>query len=305
MTSRLFLLLAVVFIFVASFSARTWLEPQTATQVAPGEKYHRIVSLAPSITEVLYALGLGDRVVGVTRYCEYPLEVQTKPKVGGYFDPNFEAILTLRPDLVILLEEHERSLPGFQKLGLRTHAVNHKSVEGILESFRSIARVCGVEARGRELARDLENRLRRIRLRTQNAPKPRVLMAVDRTPGIGRLADVYVAGPGSFSEKLIEFAGGVNAYHWAGVTYPVVSPEGILQCNPDVIIDLMQRVDQKAQDAQSYLADWQEVADVTAVKQGRVYAFKKNYTFVPGPRLIRTVEDLARLLHPEIDWNAP
>ncbi len=95
--------------------------------------------MAPSLTETIYALGLGDRLVGATRYCLYPPEARAIPKVGGFLDPNFEAIIALKPDLVILLTEHERTLPGFQKLGLETHVVCHKNMAGIIDSLRSIA----------------------------------------------------------------------------------------------------------------------------------------------------------------------
>jgi iron complex transport system substrate-binding protein len=259
--------------------------------------------MAPSITETLYALGLSDRLVGVTRYCTYPPEVQRLPRVGGFLDPNFEAIVALKPDLVILLEEHEQSLPGFQKLGLRTTVVCHKYIDGIIESLRTVASVCGVEDRGRRVADDIQSRLDRIRDKTAHAKRPRVMIAIDRIQGSGGLVDVYIAGDDGYFDNMIELAGGENAYHRALARFPVVSTEGIMRINPDVIVDLVSGMDTEHFQTERTLADWQGLAGVEAVKRHRVYTFNRDYSTVPGPRFIRFVEDLARLLHPELDWN--
>ena len=196
--------------------------------------------MAPSITETLYAWGLGDRVVGVTRYCEYPPEVKNKARIGGYYDPNFEAILALKPDLVVMLEEHEQSLPGFEKLKLETLVVSPQDDRGdhrVVPHDRPRRAGRGRKAGG--WPTQYENRLERIREKTRLLPRPRVLLALDRTFGRGHLADVYVAGADDYFDRIIELAGGQNAYRQRGVRYPVVSPEGILWLNPDVIVDLV------------------------------------------------------------------
>jgi len=259
--------------------------------------------MAPSITETLYALGLSDRLIGVTRYCQYPSEVRTLPKVGGFLDPNFEAIIALRPDLVILLEEHKRSLPGFQKLALETKVVCHKTIKGVIDSLHSIASICGEEARGRKMADDIQSRLDRIGEKTARAKRPKVMIAVDRIQGSGGLVDVYIAGADDYFDTMIELAGGENVYRQGSIRFPVVSTEGVMRMNPDVIVDLVSGLDQNHFQSEGNLADWQSLANVEAVKQHRVYAFNRDYATVPGPRFIRFVEDLARLLHPEIDWN--
>ena len=243
-------------------------------------------------------------MVGVTRYCEYPPEVKDKPRIGGYYDPNFEAILALKPDLVVMLEEHEQSLPGFEKLKLETLVVSHKTIEGIIESFRTIGRVCGKGPEGRRMAYEYENRLRRIHEKTRLLPRPRVLLALDRTFGRGHLADVYIVGADDYFDRIIELAGGQNAYQQRGVRYPVVSPEGILWLNPDVIVDLVPKSVLEQTDRKTIVADWNELAGVEAVKNQRVLVFDQDYDFVPGPRFIRLVEDLARVLHPEVKWEA-
>jgi iron complex transport system substrate-binding protein len=292
----------IVLAFAASYWGQKQLDAFEHVEIPPVSQCRRIVSMAPSITETLYALGLGDRVVGVTRYCAYPPEVKEKARVGGYFDPNFEAILALQPDLVILQEGHEQALPGFQKLNLRTQAVCHKNIEGIVESFRTIGRVCGCEQKGREMAENYEKRLQNIQRKTAGLARPSVLFAVDRTPVPNHLADVYIAGADGYFDRMIELAGGQNAYR-ERIRFPVVSPEGILSMNPEVIIDLAPVVAMHNRDAQSIADDWNELAEVDAVKYHRVHVFDQGYACVPGPRFIQIVEDIAHILHPEIDWK--
>ncbi len=301
--SKFLIVAASLLVFAACFSIRERYFPAAKNAALGPGKYRRIVSMAPSITETLYALGLSDRLVGVTRYCTYPPQVQRLPRVGGFLDPNFEAIVALKPDLVILLEEHEQSLPGFQKLGLRTTAVCHKYIDGIIESLRTVASVCGVEDRGRRAADDIQSRLDRIRDKTAHAKRPRVMISIDRIQGGGGLVDVYIAGNDGYFDKMIELAGGENVYHQALARFPVVSTEGVMRMNPDVIVDLVSGVDAEHFLPEQILADWQGLGNVEAVKRHRVYAFNRDYSTVPGPRFIRFVEDLARLLHPEMDWN--
>jgi len=303
MASKIFLITTSLLAFAVCFSIRErYFTGTKIADIGPGN-YRRIVSMAPSITETLYVLGLSDRLVGVTRYCKYPAEVQKLPKVGGFLDPNFEAIISLRPDLVLVLEEHARSMPGFQKLGLKTKVVCHKNIEGIIDSLRSIAGICEVEDRGRQAADDIQSRLERIRKKTAQAKRPRVMIAIDRIRGSGGLVDVYIAGADGFFDKMVELAGGENVYRQGTASFPVVSTEGIMRMNPDVIVDLVSGLDEGHIQSQRGMADWQGLAGVEAVKRHRVYAINRDYATVPGPRFIRFVEDLARLLHPEMDWN--
>lgn len=304
MANKIVLIASSLLVFATSFSIREHFFRHPSISISLMGSPERIVSMAPSITETLYALGLSDRLVGVTRYCKYPPEVQTLPKVGGYLDPNFEAIVGLRPELVIILEDHEQSLPGFQKLGLQTKAVCHKNVEGIIDSLRSIGSICGVEARGRKIADDIQSRLDRIGEKTAGAKRPRVMIAIDRIQGSGGLVDVYIAGPDGFFDKMIELAGGESVCRQGSVRFPVVSTEGVMRMNPEVIVDLVSGADKEPYQPEYALSDWDGLSSVEAVKQHRVYAFSRDYAN-PGPRFIRFVEDLARLLHPEIDWNGP
>jgi iron complex transport system substrate-binding protein len=303
MVYRITLVAAIVLVFSASLLAQRRMEAPFRPAAMPTWQCQRIVSMAPSITETLYALGLGDQVVGVTRDCKYPPEAQEKPRIGGYYDPNYEVILSLKPDLVVMLEEHEQSLPGFEKLKLETLIVSHQTVEGVIESFRTIGRVCGKGPEGRRLAYDFERRLRRIREETRLLPKPRVLMALDRTMGSGHLADVYVVGGDDYFDRMIELAGGQNAYTDRRVRYPVLSPEGMLGLNPDVIVELVCQAVLEQTDRKTIADDWNDLGQVEAVKRHRILVFDQEYATVPGPRCILLIEDMARALHPEVNWD--
>ncbi len=329
MVYRMTLIVAIVVVFAASLVARQRIEDTrrvdatpkgTAGQASSGTQTaamrtgtagqvsgtqgecRRIVSMAPSITETLYALGLGNRLVGVTRDCKYPPEVEEVKKrgdVGGYYDLNFEAILALRPDRVVMLKEQSNWLPAFEKLGLKTLVVSHQTTEAIIESFGTIGRACGKGPEGRQMERDFRNRVARIRAETAGLPRPRVLFVLDRTYGRGHLADLYVAADDDYIDTIIQWAGGQNAYRQRGVRYPVVSVEGLLWLNPAVIVDMVPPETLRQLGRQAILDDWNQLMGVKAVVDRRVLIPDRDYAYVPGPRFLELVEYLARSIHPE------
>ena len=304
----------VVLVFAGSYIGRSLLlarrERNGPAAGAPdhaaeqGRPPQRIVSLAPSITETLYALGLGDRVVGVTRFCSYPPQVQEKQKVGGYYDPNYEAVVDLRPDLVVMLAEHGEAREILSGLGLEVLAVNHKTIPGILDSIPAIGEACGAKAAATAIVGDIQARMDRVQAKTRDLPRPRVLISVDRDMDAGAIKEVYIAGKEGFYDTMIELAGGTNAYE-GPVRFPVVAVEGILRMNPEVIIDMAPNLRERGLDPERVVAHWQSASRADAVRNARVYVFAENYEVVPGPRFILTIEKMARALHPDVDWEAP
>lgn len=268
-----------------------------------GERCDRIISLSPSTTETLFLLGLGERVVGVTRFCAYPPEAREKQNIGGYFDPNYEAIASLSPDVVILLPEQERVRDFLDELGIRHFTVNNKTVSDILGAIETIGSRCGAGDEARGVIAGIEARMQRIRSMTAGLVKPRVLVAVERTVESGSLRDVYVAGAGTHYDELIRAAGGVNAYGGRAPEYPLLGVEGIIHCNPDVIIDIQPLLESGGADAASAVREWETVSAVNAVKNGRVFVLAGGYAVVPGPRFIELLEEMARIIHPELDWD--
>lgn len=259
----------------------------------------RIVSLSPSVTEILYALDLGDRVAGVTRYCQYPPEALRKPKVGGLLDPNLEAILALQADLVILVPDQKEFEAPLTRLNLPCLEVSQYSLREILDSIVKIGEVCGAQPAARRLAASIQSKTDAIRKRLSGLPPTRALISVGRDYGSGSLGQVYISGPGTFYDELLKLAGGVNAYREAAVKYPVVSAEGILRMNPEAIIEIAPGVVPGGSESEAIVRDWQEIPQVSAVKEGRLYVFGEDFMTIPGPRVGLILERLAEALHPE------
>jgi iron complex transport system substrate-binding protein len=266
-------------------------------QAAP----RRIVSMAPSVTEILFALGAGDRVVGVTRYCDYPPEAVDRTKVGGYDDPNYEAILSLEPDLLILLPEHRDSRPKLTKLRLKMLVVDHTDIPGILKSIGTIGAACGMAEKAQGIVKDIRTRMDEIERRTRGLDRPSVLVSVGRNMGTGTVDDVFVSGKEGFFDALITMAGGANAYAGPDIRFPKLSAEGILELDPDVIVDMVP--DAKDEDLEKIRDEWRKLKEAKAVKQDRVHIMNKGYSVIPGPRFVLLLEDLAEAVHPELEWG--
>jgi iron complex transport system substrate-binding protein len=304
MGGRVALTGAIVVVFAVCFWAQGHWSQSAPTMVSADSPPERIVTMAPSVTETVFALGLGDRVVGVSSYCDYPPEALEKAKIGGFLNPNYERIVGLRPDAVIFLESSGRAPSALPKLRIPILEINHLSVDDILTSIERIGAVCGAEAKADEIVTDIRQRLDRVTEKTAGRPQPRVLVAIDRTLGTGTLQDVYITGRDGHIDRIIELAGGQNAYNEGPARFPVVSQEGILKINPEVVIDLAYGIAGESTDQEAIRADWQCLPQIDAVKHNRVYLVADDFATVPGPRFILFVEKLARLLHPEVDWTA-
>lgn len=310
--SRKLILTAIIFLsFTGSYIAKTsFIEPKLSSNYPENKvdennfaSCKRIVSLAPSITETLFALGLGDNVVGVTRYCKYPLETAKIKKVGGYSDTNYEAVITLQPDITVLLQEHGSAGKHLNELGLRTLPVNHKNISGILESIKTIGKACGAEKKADEILEQINEKVSFVTNKTKKLPRPKVMVTVGRNMGSGSLKDIFISGKDGFFDQMIKLAGGINAYVGDTVVFPSVSGEGIMALNPQVIIDMIPDFNEKGWDEEKALDIWQNLPGVEAVKNRRVHIFGQDYVAIPGPRFILILEQMARVIHPEVQWE--
>jgi iron complex transport system substrate-binding protein len=253
----------------------------------------RIVSMAPSITETLFALGLGDRIIGVTRYCTYPPQTNSIEKIGGYSDANLEKIIVLHPDLVVLLREHEKQQSYLNRFGVSTLMIDNSTCAALCSSFARIGRRCGVTRAADSLNREFHEHLKKTNA-IQSSP-PKVLFCVGRDgPGAGRIKSVYAAGGRTFYNDLIVAAGGENAFSNSTPAYSKLSPEGILSLAPDIVIDVAPAMGNYACDL--LVADWNSMGRIPAVKHKRVYCMSKDYATVPGPRALLLLDDLKRII---------
>jgi len=275
-------------------------DPSAQQQAAKGSECRRIVSMAPSITETLFALGLGERVAAVTRYCEYPADAKEKPRIGGFYDANYEALLALAPDLAILLPEQEKVRQFLDRQGVEVLVVNNKTIADILDMIGTIAGRCGVEACGKELTAELiakRDAIRQAGLRY--ARPPRVLVSIGGNMGSGPEAKICVAGPKTFYGQLVSLAGGRDAYQ-GRQAFPEISREGLLELNPEVIIDIAVNTDYRPLGTaakRAMLAKWQEAASGTAAaRDGRIHILEGDYLVIPGPRFIQALEDMATFI---------
>lgn len=299
-------LLALVFLLALSgrsfLLARVWGGQGHAGPSAAHQLPHRIISLAPSVTEVLFALELGDRVVGVTNHCRYPSAVLSKEKVGDYYHPDYEAILSLRPDLVVLLPEHEEAERYLSFLGVKTLRVNHFTIPGVLDSMLLIGKICGTET-GEQMVEDIRRRMETIRSKTDRLEPPRVLVSLGRNMGPGIIRDVYICGKDGFYSEMIELGGGKNAYPGGELKFPTLSAEGIVRLNPQVILEIVPDLAESGWKEEDILRQWGQLEGVDAVIHHRVHVLSHDYAVVPGPRFILILEDMAKLIHPEVRWD--
>ena len=273
-----------------------------------------IVSFAPSITEILYELGLGDKVCGVTRFCKYPPEAAQKEKIGGQVDRNYEAIVRLKPDLAIILKE-QRDVIGFlDKYSIRCITVGSGSVEEILESIQAVADACSVSDRGKIIVENLRERIGVVKAvnnngkiinavetivmdNAVNGDRPKVLLCVSRDGvGTGAIGESFVAGAASFYDRLIYAAGGVNAMNGVKQAYPAITAEAVIRLAPDVIIDLSVSHTGNPRQSQEFCGDWAALKSVPAVKTGMVRCLSGDYLTIPGPRIGLILEDFKNVL---------
>ena len=207
-----------------------------AMSAALGAQPQRIVSTSPSITETLFALALGDRVVGVSQHCHYPPEADRRPRVGSYLKPNLEAIVGLRPDLVIFQERAAESSAQLERMKLGVLLLEDGGLDRMFAGLRAIASRCGVADRGVKLESEIRGRLSAIRRRTAGLPRRSLVFIVGRSPGA--LDNLIAVGKGSYLNELIEIAGGVNSLAGTLMPYPKLSLESMLSLNPDVLVDM-------------------------------------------------------------------
>ncbi len=250
----------------------------------------RIVSLAPSITETMFVLGDGDRLVGVTDYCDYPPEATLKPRVGGISTPSFEAILALRPDLVLATAEsnYAEHVQRLVSLGLAVYVIRPVDFETVLESIERIGGVLSRDVAARARVASMRRDAEAIARAVAGSPRPRVLYVVWPNP-------LIAPGGGTLISELIQRAGGESVTGAEPLPYPRLSLETVVERRPDRII-----VGRHGQGTvEELLRGWGRLGSVSALRDGRVFAVDGDLVHRPGPRMVEALRALARVIHPE------
>jgi iron complex transport system substrate-binding protein len=249
----------------------------------------RIVSLAPSVTEILFAIGAGERLVGVCSFCDYPAEVTKIPRVGTFTAPSIEAIVAARADLVIAARGPAtmRAVEAVRRIGVPVLIVEDATLVAVWEAIEDIGRHTAREEEAARLTDRLRRRLDAVRSTVAGTTRRRVLVVVGQVP-------LIVAGAETFVDDLIRVAGGVNVAADAGQPWPRLSLEAVLAWAPEVIIDSALGHEQGADSGL-----WSRFPTLPAVRDGRVHAYRSFAALRGGPRLADAAEEFARLIHPE------
>lgn len=275
--SRLTAIAAQVFLLLAA----------TADSAEP-----RLVSLAPSLTEMVFELDAGTLLTGATNQCLYPPEAKKVPRIGLYQTPSIEAIMAAGVDVILALKEHAPQFPIFDELGLRYEVFDHRSLPGLLDSLVRLGDICGRQEKATELHDRLEREL------TPPPPgqdSPRLLFVISRDYGIGSIANAYIAGRDDLYDRIIAAAGCRNAYE-GDIAYPSLSGEGVAALRPDIIAEAIQEGMGTDLPEKTLRRDWESLSRLPAVRDGKVYYISSDYVFIPGMRLLLLKDELKKLV---------
>ena len=260
----------------------------------------RIVSLAPSNTEIMFAIGAGDKVVGVTDVCDYPydfaawVEAENMSSIGNYWQPAVEPIIALDPDLVFASTASEDAAESLRNLGYNVLIVEPKTIDGVLESILLIGRATGNHIEAGELVSDLRQRIDTVtNTASEAASIPQVYHEVWGP-------DIQSAGPGTFIDELITLAGGENIFHDAISSFPIVSSETVIEKNPDVIIFPNLYMGTTPWGTYEDIESRPGWSAITAIQNDNFYTIDASIISRSGPRLADALEVLAEMIHPEI-----
>ncbi|MGD0552354.1 MAG: cobalamin-binding protein [Sedimentisphaerales bacterium] len=266
-----------------------------AIEYAFASEIQRIVSLSPNLTEIVFALGLGDRVVGVSNNCDWPVEAKQKPKMGTFWQPNTEAIIAAKPDLVVCESflQHKEVAETLKRVGLPVVSLHAESIEELYNAITQIGSAAGCSDKAEPLAAKIKSELNQIRIKASSAKKVKVLWVMETEK-------LRVAGIKTFINEIIELAGGQNVIAPTGDQYPSVGTETILTSGAEVIIQSAMGTEDITKQQEAADKFWNRFANLPAVKDKKVYVIEADTVLRLGPRLPDGAMAVAKLLHPEL-----
>ncbi len=256
-------------------------------------KPQRIVSLLPSNTEILFAVGAGDQVVGVTSYCNYPKEAASREQVGGITNKSIsiEAIVALEPDLILASDSHDQIVPLLEEAGLTVMVLNPATFDDIFDNVELVGRATGHAQQAETLTNELRQRLKTVESRVESAAdRPTVFYEVWYDP-------LMTAGPNTFIGQLITLAGGENIFANVEEDWPQVSAEVVIERNPEVILGPTSHAEALTIDKINARASWE---GISAIQNERIHMLDGDAVSRPGPRIVDMLEETARYLHPDL-----
>ncbi len=255
------------------------------------EEPEKIISLAPSNTEILFALGVGDKVVGVTDFCDYPEEAKSKDKVGGFSDPNIEKIIELKPDLVLATGMHGEVLKQLEDVNIVVFVIDSKNIKDVIESIETVGKLTGQIDVSKNLIADMNEKIDGVKAKVANlsdGQRPLVYYEVWNDP-------IMTVGPGTLIYEIIEMAGGKNIAADSKEEYPQLSVEVLIEKDPQIIIASKGSMGEPG--AVKERKGWE---NISAVQDEKVYVVDENLLVRAGPRIIDGLMEVAKILHPEL-----
>jgi iron complex transport system substrate-binding protein len=272
--------------------------PMARAQAARADNPRRIVCIIPAVSEMIFALGAGDRLVGVSSYDRYPPEVARIERVGGLLDPNTERILSLHPDLVVLYATQAELKQRLERVGIPYFSYEHRGLADITQTMRAIGSRLGIAETGNRAAARMEADLEMIRSATRNRPRPRTLLVFGRNPG--SMTNIDASGGYGFLHDMLMIAGGENVFGDIKRQSVQPSTELILARRPEVIVELRYGDSAKQLEPGREIAAWNVLPAVPAVRSHRIHLLVGDQFVVPGPRVVEATRQLAHILHPEV-----
>jgi len=268
----------------------------SSTEVTSSSGPQRVICMSPAVTEIVFALGQGDRVVGVSQSSEYPPEAREKQDCGGFINPNAEMLVSLRPDLIIT-QGAAADLTDFARAhDIEILSLGLTDLDSIVSSIEEAGKAldCGPEAERLCAAMRLE--LARVSARVAGMRKPRVLLVIG--PVSDSLKNLLTVGSGNFLNDVLEVSGGQNIFSDLSYDYPMVSMESLMERAPEVIVELRGEGKVAPEEVARTKAMWSAMPALPAVRDGRVYVVGSTYALIPGPRIAGLADELAAVLHP-------
>ena len=263
-----------------------------ATQAPP----QRIVSLVPALTEMLFAIGAGPRVVGVSSYDQFPPEVKSLPRVGALLDPDTERILSLKPDLVVTYGSQVDLQTQMQRATIATFNYRHGGLDHILLTIKQLGERIGQQTQAAALVSSINTRIDAVKARVAGKRRPRTLLVFSRDPRA--LRNIYVSGGAGFLHDMLVIAGGDDVFADVKRESVQATTETILARAPEVILEIRPNDIPPGAELDEEMATWSRLAAVPAVKNKRVYFITGQQMTVPGPRVTDGIERMAKVLHP-------
>ena len=257
---------------------------------------HRIVSIIPAVTEMIFAIGEGSRVIGVSSYDRFPPQVERLDRVGGLLDPNVEKILSLKPDLVIVYATQAELKVRLAQASIPYYSYEHRELADVMQTIRAIGARIGAAPAANRLASDMDQQLDDVRRSVARLPKPKTLLVLGREPR--SLRRINVSGGYGFLHDMLVTAGGVDAFGDVKQQSIDATTEMILGRQPEVILELRYGQQPAAAAIAREIRDWDAIASLPAVRSHRVYILSGYEFVVPGPRLVDATRRFADTLHP-------